>query len=130
MEEPMLNKLVSLPLALAMSGIVGVNSVYAGSQDEKRASATAKVKQRIMERGVGEKARIEVVLLDGTKLKGYISEAGEDSFVVASSGAPNRVMYSQVKHVKGKGLSRVGKVLMWLGITAGVLLLIDLIVDD
>ena len=126
----MLNKLVSLTLALAVSGIAGVNPVYAGSQDERRARAIAKVKQRIMERGVGENARVEVVLLDGTKLKGYISEAGEDSFVVASSGAPIRVVYSQVRRVKGKGLSTGGKVLMWLGITAGVLLLIDLIVDD
>jgi hypothetical protein len=129
-EELMLKKLVSLTLALVMSGIVGVNPVYASSQDESRARATAKVKQKIRERGVGENARIEVILLDGTKLKGYVSEAGEDSFVVANSGAPIRVAYSQVKQVKGKGLSTGGKVLMWLGITAGVLLLIDLIVDD
>lgn len=126
----MLTKLVSLTLALVISGIAVVNPVYAGTQDEKRARAIAKAKQKIRDRGVGENARIEVVLLDGTKLKGYISEAGEDSFVVTSSGAPTRVAYSQVKQVKGKGLSRGRKVLMWLGITAGVLLLLDLIVDD
>ena len=129
-EGPMLNKLVSLTLALVIGGSVAVNPAYASSQEEGRARATAKVKQRIKERGVGENARVEVVLLDGTKLKGYISEAGEDSFVVANGGAPVRVAYSQVRRVKGKGLSTGGKVLMWLGITAGVLLLIDLIVDD
>ena len=126
----MLNKLLSLTLGLVMGGSVGVNPVYAGSQDERQARATAKVKQRIKERGVGENARVEVVLLDGTKLKGHISEVGEDSFVVANGGAPVRVTYSQVRRVKGRGLSTGGKVLMWLGVTAGVLLLIDLIVDD
>ena len=126
----MLTKLVSLTLALVISGIANVSHVRASSQDERQARSTAKVKQRIGERGIGENARIEVTLLDGSKLKGYISEAGEDSFVVTSSGAPTRVAYSQVKQVKGRGLSTGGKVLMWLGITAGVLLLIDLIVDD
>jgi hypothetical protein len=131
MEKPMLNKLVSLALTLlVMSSSAGINLVHASSQ-ERPASATAKIKQRIIKRGVGEKARIEVTLLDGTKLKGYISEAGEDSFVVVTnSNATIRTTYSQVKQVKGTGLSTGKKVLMWLGIAAGVLLLLDLIIDD
>lgn len=128
----MLRKLVSLTLALVMSGIAGANPIYADSQDERNARATAKIRQRIKQRGIRENVRVEVILQDGTKLKGHISEAGEDSFVivVATSGVPTRVTYSEVKQVKGKGLSRGAKVLMWLGITAGVLLLISLIVDD
>lgn len=59
--------------------------------------------------GVGEKARVEIRLRDNTKLKGYVSAKGEDSFTVTDSktGASTNVPYADVAQVKksGGGLS-------------------------
>ena len=128
----MLNKFVSLLLVLGVSGIAGINPVYADFQDERQTRATVKIKQKIKERGIGENARVEVILQDGAKLKGYISEAGEDSFVItaANNGASTRLTYSQVKQVKGGGRSTGAKILIGLGIAAGASLILSLIVDD
>ena len=128
----MLSKFVSLIVAFSLSGIVGAEISYAHSQTEARVRATAKVKQRIQKRGVGESARVEVVLQGGAKLKGYISEAGEDSFVIvaADSGAPTRLSYAEVKQVRGSGRSIGSKFLIGLGIAAGVYLILGLIIDE
>ena len=125
-------KLISFALIIALSVAASFKAVYANSQDEKQARSAAKVKQKISELGTGKNARVEVQLKDGTKLKGYVSEIKDDSFVVigSESGAVTPIAYSQVKRLKGRGLSTGAKILVWLGVTAGVLLLIDLIVDD
>ena len=127
----MLSKFVSLTLAFSLSGIVGAKITCAQSQTEAQVRATAKVRQRIQKRGVGESARVEVVLQGGAKLKGYISEAGEDSFVIvaADSGAPTRLPYSEVKQVKGKGRSAGSKLLIGLGIAAGAYLILGMLMD-
>ena len=128
----MLSKFVSLIVAFSLSGMVGAKITHAHSQTEAQVRATAKVKQRIKKRGVGASSRVEVVLQDGAKLKGYISEAGEDSFVIiaASSGAPTRLSYSEVKQVRGRGRSIGSKFLIGLGIAAGVILFLGLIIDE
>jgi hypothetical protein len=128
----MLNQLISLTLVLAMSGVAGVSPIRAGSQDERQARAAAKIRQKVKESGIGKSARVEVILLDSTILKGHISEAGEDSFVVANdgSGAHTSVEYSQVKRVKGRGRSTRSKFLIGLGIAAGVYLALALIIDE
>lgn len=127
----MLSKLVSLTLAFSLGGIAGAQITYARSQTEAQARADAKVKQRIQKRGVGESARVEVVMQDGAKLKGYISEAGEESFVIvaANGGAPTRLSYSEVKQVKGRGRSKGSKFLIGLGIAGGVYLFLGILMD-
>ena len=49
-----------------------------------------KIKADVMKRGTNEKKSVRVKMLNGTKLKGYISQIGEDSFtltVFATSAA-------------------------------------------
>ncbi len=59
--------------------------------------------------GVGRGARVEAKLRDNTKVKGYVSAAGEDSFIVTDpkTGATQTVAYADVTQVKkpGGGLS-------------------------
>jgi hypothetical protein len=43
-------------------------------------TAAAKIKANVLKRGMGENQRIKVKMLNGTKMNGYISQAGEDSF--------------------------------------------------
>src|SRR5205085_7714280 len=80
-------------------GFLVVNRLCAGpaagktAADEKAAPA-AKVKAGIARLGTGPQARVEVKLRDGTRLKGYVSELGDDHFVLMDSktGTPVAVV--------------------------------------
>ena len=102
----MLQKITSFILAILLFSAGGVNVAYANSKEEKAVALAAKVKEGIGKLGIGENARVEVKLRDKTKLKGYISEAGADGFVVvdAKTGESTRVAYPAVKQVKGNNL--------------------------
>jgi len=81
---------------------------------------------RILKLGTGERARVEVKLRDDTKVKGYVSAAGTDSFTVmdARTGATTVVAYGDVAQVKksGNGLSTMTKVLIGGAVAAGVII--------
>lgn len=103
----MLQKITSFVLAILLFSAGSVNLAYAAnSKEEKAVALAAKVKEGISRLGIGENARVEIKLRDKTKLRGYISEAGEDSFVVvdAKTGKLIRVNYPAVKQVKGNNL--------------------------
>lgn len=82
-------------------------TVYAETKVEKEAKFIEKVKADIAKLGTGKDSRIQVKLKDGTKLKGYIGQINENSFVVIDerSGAPTEVPYPKTKQVKGNNLS-------------------------
>ena len=80
-------------------------SPQARSQTAEDALAVSKTRSEVLRLGVGNSARVEVKLRDNTKLKGYISEAGQESFTVtdSKSGASQTVAYSDVTSVKKPG---------------------------
>jgi len=86
------------------------------------AVSAADVRARVARLGVGEKARVEVRLSDGTKLKGFVSRAGEQSFAVTSkdTGFAREVAYADVADVRkrGGGPSGTTKALIWGGVAA------------
>ena len=87
-----------------------------------------KVRESVRRLGTGETARVEVRLRDKTKLKGYIDEAGENSFVVVdASGASHTVLYPQVKKVKGNNLSTGARIAIGVAIVAAILTLAVLV---
>lgn len=108
--------IVSASFALQTSRAEGAGG--AGAAEKARAAVT-KV-------GVGPRARVEVRLLDDTKVKGYVSEAGEDSFTVtdAKTGEARAVAYTDVAQIKkqGGGLSATTKALIWGGVAAGAVI--------
>ena len=126
----MSKRLLSLVLVGLLLNIVGAIPAYAGSKEETRARFAEKVKEGISKLGTGPEARVEVKLLDGKKLKGYISEAGENSFVVvdAKSGAASTVPYPQVKQVRGNNLSKGAKIAITVGIVVGLLFLLAVVI--
>lgn len=81
----------------------------AQAQTGSDADAAAKARMRVEKLGVGSDSRVEVRLLDGTKLKGYVSAKEQDSFTVTDrkTGASSVVRYAEVSEVKksGGGLS-------------------------
>ena len=92
--------------------------VSAQTKTDNTASSIAKIKTDVLKRGTGENKRVEVRTLDGTKLKGYISQADEDSFTLTDSKTKQTsvIEYRDVAKVKNR-LSRGDKIA--LGIVGG-----------
>ena len=97
-------------------------SVVAKSNSEKDASLLQQVKAGIVKLGVGQSSRVSLKLKDKTKVAGYISEIGDDSFVVANleSGGRTTVAYPEVVQVKGNNLTTRTKVIIGVAIAAGI----------
>jgi hypothetical protein len=106
--------------------------VYADTKAEKEARLAAKVRAQVLKLGTGEAARVRVKLRDKTKLVGYVSEAGPDSFVVKDfkTGAATVVAYPQVKQLNGHNLSTGTKIAIGVGILAAVLLVLYVIIKS
>ncbi len=102
----MKNFLITVLAALVIN-LLCLTAAPADPRADKDAQFAAKVKAGILKLGTGPDARVEIKLRDGTKLKGYVAEAGEDRFVVVEekSGASTEVAYPQVKQAKGNNLS-------------------------
>ena len=113
-------------------GIVLTNLLYlpaaaakpSGNNDEQKLE---KLKTGIRKLGIGSDARIKVRLKNKTEISGYISEAGDDSFVVIdATGKSNFVAYPQVAQAKGNNLSSKEKLAITL-VAVGVIAVLLLI---
>jgi len=85
------------------------------------AGLTEQVKVKVARLGVGDKARVTVRFKDGTKLKGYISQAKDEEFVVRDrkTDAPSVVMYRDVAKIdSNRGHSTARNIA--IGTTIGV----------
>ena len=86
-----------------------------------------KIKTKVAKLGVGDKARATVFLKNGTKLKGYIAQAGESDFVLRDrkTDAPSTITYDDVARIdSNKGHSTARNIAIGVGIGAGALLAI------
>ena len=124
----MWRKLFSLALVVLMchaADALLVQNVRAqgGTVDDK-------VKTFVAKRGTGPKAKVTVKLKDKTKLQGYISQAGDDSFTLADSktGQLKTLNYQDVAEVKKPGgLPLLAKIGIGIGAAVGVLALLYVI---
>src|SRR5262245_25295175 len=114
-------KLIASILISLLVGLTCLSTAKAdGGKDAERA---AKVKEAITRLGTGPAARVEIKLRDGQRLKGYVSETSENSFLfVDDNGAAKEVPYPQVQRVKGNNLSTGAKVAIGVGIALVILL--------
>ena len=128
----MFKKVLSVALVGFLLSIAGLRPAYAGSKEEKATRFAEKVKEGISTLGTGTEARIEVKLRDKTKLKGYVSEAGEDSFVIVDekTGATSTVTYAQVKQVKGNNLSTAAEIAIGVGVILLPIVIVLLLVSQ
>ena len=60
------------------------------------------IRTRVQSIGAGQNARVEVKLKNSTKVKGYVSGAGPDSFTVVDSktGSSETIAYADVAQVR------------------------------
>jgi hypothetical protein len=127
----MSKKYLSLVLMVALSHMMLLMTpTSVNGQTEKDTRLTAKAKADVAAFGIGPDARVSVKLREGKKLKGYISQAGEDSFVITDSktGSTTSIAYADVAEVqRKKGISTGKAILIGVGLTFGVLLLLSTI---
>jgi hypothetical protein len=104
----------------------GLQSVWAQGLIDAR--ATEKIRSSVQKIGVGGNARVDVKLRDNTQLKGYISDANQDSFTVVDNktGMRNTVLYADATSVKKSsrgvstktwlivGAAAIGAVVTWI----------------
>src|SRR5688572_32382359 len=76
----MFQKLLSVTLIMVLINLAGIRVGYAESKEEKLARQTEKVRAGILKLGTGEAAQVQVKLRDKSKVEGYISAAGGESF--------------------------------------------------
>lgn len=98
----MCKKIVSFVLIGLVLNLACYSTVLANPEKEDK--FVTKLKTALLKLGTGPEARIQVKLKDKTKLKGYVSEINENSFVVFENktNAATQIPYSQVRQVKGK----------------------------
>jgi hypothetical protein len=95
-------------------------------QADPQAATVEKVKIKIAKLGVGAKAKATIKLKDGTKTKGYIAQAGDETFVIRDrkTDAPTTIHYTDVAKVEeNRGHSTARNIAIGVGIGVGALLL-------
>jgi hypothetical protein len=105
---------------------VCIVSIGAESRSDKDAQTAANVKTAIQKLGTGPAAYVEIKLRDGSRLKGYVDEIGDYTFIVVEekTGGSREVAYPQVKQVKGNNLSTGAKIAIGFGVGLVILLLV------
>ena len=79
----MLKRIFSVALAALLLQAAAVPAL-AGTTPEKEARRAEKVRAQIAKLGTGRDALVRIELRDKTKLEGYVSEAGAETFVVTN----------------------------------------------
>jgi hypothetical protein len=103
-----------LSFALCCLLLVAASSLLISAQTNtgNNASSIAKIKADVAKRDIYERDLVVVKKLDGTKLKGYITQKGDDSFTLTDSktNQSTTIAYSDVAQVKKGGLSTTSKI--------------------
>ena len=110
--------------------VASVSLPVVAQQSNSEGTTLDKVKAKVAKLGTGEKAKATLILKDGTKLKGYIGQAGSDEFVLQDrkTDSPTTLRYSDVAKVESnKGHSTARNLGLGIGIGAGAFLGILLI---
>lgn len=97
----------------------------------KRGMLAAQVKAGIRQIGTGKSSVVRVVLYDKTKYHGYITEIGEEGFVVADAktGVTAPIDYTEVKGIKGNNFSTGAKIGIGVAIAAAIGIIIAVIAN-
>lgn len=125
-------KLLKKILALVVLGIFCILTpgLTASAQTAKQLQATEKARASVLKLGVGRTSRVEIKLNDETKVKGYISDAGQDRFTVTDlqNGSSQTLLYSDVADVKKPGGGISSRTWIILGGAAAAAVVVGIIV--
>lgn len=125
--KPIVHVLVgAMLLSLLMVPLVSAQT----KAEEKEQRRIEKLKARVAERSIGEKATVEVELANKSNVKGYISQAGAEGFEVTNekTGEKTSIAYRDVKYVGRLGLSRNEKVIIpIIGAVVGLVVVVGIL---
>ena len=111
--------------AAAFTAVAATKVEKEAKRVEKEAKRAEKVRTQLARLGTGSDARIKLELRDKTKLEGFVSAAGADTFAVTDrAGKTTTVEYPQVRKAQGNNLSTGAKIAIGVGIGAAVTVLI------
>jgi hypothetical protein len=120
----MLKKVCSVVLSALLMQAAAAPAL-AGTKAEEEARRAEKVRTQLAKIGTGKDALVKLELRDKTKVVGFVSEVGANTFAVTdASGKSTTVAYPQVKKVRGHNLSTGAKIAIGAGIAAAIILLI------
>ena len=122
----MYRKVLTLVLVVTVINLAGVRLAYAESKEEKQARYAEKIKANVLKLGTGDSTRVKVKLRDKSKLEGFISDAGAETFTVTNrkTGTVTTIAYPDVKSVQGNNLSTGAKIAIGVGIAATIIFII------
>ena len=111
----MIKKWLSFTLVCLLSVAANSALVSAQTNTDRTASSLAKIKNDVSKRGTGEKSRVEVKMLDGTKLNGYISQMDENSFTLVDrkTKQPSSIAYRDVAKVSNRSTNG-DRIALWI----------------
>jgi hypothetical protein len=108
-------------------------ALHAGPKPDSAATQSkqaVKAKSEIQRRGVGEHAKVRVVLRNGSEIRGWVSRTEDESFEVTDhkTGRITAIAYNDVEGVHGPGLSHAAQVTLGIAVVAAAVILIVLAV--
>lgn len=95
------------------------------AQVDGKVASVESVRIKIEKLGLGEKAKATIRLRDGGKVKGYVSQAGEENFVLRDrkTDSPTTIRYADVLHVEeNKGHSTARNITIGVAVGVGAVL--------
>jgi hypothetical protein len=103
-------------MALTLVSLLVQAGYMAAGQNQQSTRHADKMRAAIARIGSCPRGKVEVTLLDNTKLKGCVMDGAEDQFSVVNTktGQSTKVAYTQVASIKRRTQS-TGKSLLWLG---------------
>ena len=117
-------------LACLLSGLLFLGlaplTASAAAAGKQQASPET-IKSQIAKLGIGAKAKTTITLSNGTKIKGYIAQAGEEDFMIRDrkTDAPTTVRYADVVKVdRNSGHSMARNIAIGVAIGAGAIVAI------
>jgi len=115
----MVKKYLSFIVCCLLLITANASFISAQTNTENKDSSIAKVKAKVIERSTAKNTYLKVKMLDGKRLSGDVTQAGEDSFTLTDSQTKQStsIAYRDVAQVKGKGLSTTNKIA--IGVLAG-----------
>ena len=121
----MLKKLLSVAMVALLCQVAGLRVASAATHAEKDAAKIERVKAGIAKLGTGRETSVAVKLRDKTKLKGFISEAGADGFVVNNpkTGETRTVSYGDVAQVKGRNNVTGSEIAITIAVVSAIILI-------
>jgi len=122
----MLNKHLSWLLVILLLLLPIARPASAKPQTGKGLPSGDQIKVQVAGLGIGAKARAIITLKSGAKTKGYVSQAGEDDFVIRDrkTGSPTTIRYAEVVELKpDRGHSTATNLVRIIGISVGAFFL-------